>query len=65
MRFLKLADNENEDLIVANLDLAKATGKYARESMDHPRFLSATWKSLVREIRSAAKRSCDGFDLPD
>ena len=64
MRFLKLADNENEALILANLDLSKATGKYARESLDHPRFLSSTWKRLIREIRAKAKRSCEGFDLP-
>ncbi len=64
MRFLKLADNRTEALILANLDLSKATGKYARESMDHPRFLSATWKKLIREIRAGAKRSCKGFDLP-
>ncbi len=64
MRFLKLADNENETLIVADLDLEKATGKYAQESLDHPRFLSPTWKKLTREIRAAAKRSCEGFDLP-
>ncbi len=64
MRFLKLADNENEALIVANLELSKATGKYARESLDHPRFLSTTWKKLIREIRAEAKRSCEGFDLP-
>ena len=64
MRFLKLADNENEALILANLDLSKASGKYARESLDHPRFLSSTWKRLIREIRAKAKRSCEGFDLP-
>lgn len=64
MRVLKLADNENEAIITANLDLTKATGKYARESMDHPRFLSPTWKKLVREIRRASLTSTAGFDLP-
>lgn len=64
MRVLKLADNENEAVITANLDLTNATGKYARESMDHPRFLSPTWKKLVREIRRASLTSTAGFDLP-
>ncbi len=64
MRRLQLADNENEALIVANLNLAKATGKYALESMEHPRFLASTWKRLVREIHAGAKRSLDDFDLP-
>ena len=36
---LKLADNENESLIVATLDLTKATGAYAADSLEHPRFL--------------------------
>jgi len=65
MRFLKLADNENEDLLIANLDLSKATGKYARESMEHPHVLSSTWKSLVRQIKADARKSTEGFDLPN
>jgi len=64
MRVLKLADNENETIITANLNLAAATGKYAMESRDHPRFLSSTWKSLVREIKATSMNSLDGFDLP-
>lgn len=65
MRVLQLADNENEDLLIANLDLTKATGKYAKESLDHPRFLSSTWKGLVRQIKAEAKRSTEGFELPN
>lgn len=64
MRVLRQADNESETVLTANLDLASATGKYARESLDHPRFLAPTWKKLVREIKQTARRSTDGFDLP-
>lgn len=60
---LALADNAGESIIVADLDLAKATGKYARESLDHPRFLSAHWKRMVRDVRARARDSVRRFDL--
>lgn len=60
---LALADNEGESVIVADLDLSKATGKYARESLEHPRFLSAHWKRMVAEVRRRAARSVRVFGL--
>ncbi len=47
---LRLADNRSEQTLVANLDLSKATGKYALESMEQPKFLSPIWRKMVREI---------------
>jgi predicted amidohydrolase len=38
---LGLADNRNEAVIVANLDLSKATGIYARRGLMNPRNTSA------------------------
>jgi predicted amidohydrolase len=63
-RVLALANNRNAGLIVADLDLAEATGKYARDSLEHPRFLAAHWPAVLREIRQRARRSVTNFDLP-
>lgn len=60
-RVLALADNKSETLLVADLDLTAATGRYARESMAHPCFLSVVWRSLAREVRRRARsRGADG-----
>ncbi len=48
---LKLADNLSESLIVADLELAQATGKYARESLEHPRFLAKHWRAMMRAVK--------------
>ncbi len=56
-RVLALADNRSEQVILANLDLAQATGKYAVDSLDHPRFLAAEWRRMVRQVRAQAKRN--------
>lgn len=60
---LALADNSGEAVIVADLDLSKATGKYARESLDHPRFLSPHWNRMLRDLRSRVRDSVARFDL--
>ena len=60
---LALADNANESVIVADLDLSKATGKYAQDSLQHPRFLAPHWKRMVGEMRGRAKRSLKHFGL--
>ncbi len=54
---LALADNEGEGVIVADLDLSKATGKYAADSLVHPRFLSSHWKRMVADVRRRAAQS--------
>jgi len=56
-KVLKLADNRDEAVIVADLSLREATGKYASESMQHPRFLSAGWRRLVQIVRRQARKS--------
>jgi predicted amidohydrolase len=60
---LALADNSGEAVIVADLDLSKATAKYARESLDHPRFLSPHWNRMLRDLRSRVRDSVARFDL--
>jgi predicted amidohydrolase len=54
-RFLRLADNAHESVIVAALDLAHATGQYATESLASPRFLAASWRKMVALVRRQAK----------
>ena len=60
---LALADNKGESLILADLDLSLATGKYARESLEHPRFLSLSWKRMLRDVRRRVKDSVRRFGL--
>jgi len=60
---LALADNEGESVILADLDLSLATGKYARESLEHPRFLAQSWKRMLRDVRSRVRDSVRRFDL--
>ncbi len=55
-RVLALADNTSESIVVADLDLAAATGRYAQDSLEQPRFLSRRWQSLVRVVRERARR---------
>lgn len=64
MRVIRLADNQSECLLVADLDLNQATRKYPVESMEYPRFLSPVWKQLVRQIKRESQNSLTGFDLP-
>ena len=55
-RVLGLADNRNEAVILANLDLSKATGIYARRGLTNPPFLAPYWKRMVDVVgRQAAK----------
>ena len=60
---LALADNVGESVIVADLELSRATGVYASESLVHPRFLSGHWKRMLGEIRLRARSSLRRFGL--
>jgi predicted amidohydrolase len=55
---LGLANNRDEGIIVADLDLNCATRKYALESLRHPRFLSDHWRKIIGVVRrQMGKRS--------
>ncbi len=54
---LKLADNRRETIIVDELDLSKATRKYARESLQHPRVLAAHWRRMLPELRQRVRET--------
>ena len=63
-RVLRLGDNENETVLVATLDMTKATGRYAERSLSHPKFLASEWKRIVGKVRRQAKEAGLAFDLP-
>jgi omega-amidase len=48
---LALANNRDEMLIHARLDLSLAGRKYAREALQRPKFLRAHWKALLAACR--------------
>ena len=58
---LGLADNRSESVVVADLELAKATGRYARESLEHPRFLREHWRRILSEFRRRLRASDNVF----
>jgi predicted amidohydrolase len=63
-RVLGLADNCKEAVIVANLDLSKATGIYARRGLTNPPFLAPYWKRMVGVVKRQAAKSSLAYDLP-
>ncbi len=61
---LALADNRHEGVIVADIDLAQATGVYAKRGLESPPFLAPHWKRMVAAVRSRAAKATREFDLP-
>ena len=55
-RVLALANNRDETLIHADLDLSEAGRKYAREALQEPKFLRAPWKTLLAACRRQLAR---------
>jgi predicted amidohydrolase len=50
-RVLALANNCDEMLVHASVDLEQAGRKYARESLKQPKFLRAHWKAMLAACR--------------
>jgi predicted amidohydrolase len=50
-RVLALANNRDEMLIHASIDLSQAGRKYAREALQEPKFLRAHWKAMLAACR--------------
>src|SRR6185436_4275479 len=53
---LALANNRDEMLIHARLDLSQAGGKYAREALREPTFLRTHWKAMLATCRRQLDR---------
>lgn len=54
---LQLADNRRECVLVEELDLSRATRKYALDSLEHPRFLATHWRQVLRELRRRVRET--------
>lgn len=50
-RVLAQANNRDEAIIMAELDLADAGRRYAREALQQPAFLRAQWRALLARCR--------------
>ena len=50
-RVLALANNRDETVIQAELDLSLASRKYAREALQQPAFLRPHWKEMLAACR--------------
>jgi predicted amidohydrolase len=55
---LTLANNRDEMVIRADLDLTRARRTYAREALRYPAFLRRHWKQILAACRSASQLSC-------
>lgn len=55
---LRLADNHSAQIIAATIEVGQATGRYARESLAHPAFLSSHWRKMIAEVKARAR--CEG-----
>jgi predicted amidohydrolase len=63
-KVLRLADNHAEAVLVTNLDLGKATGKYALRGARQPLFLASQWKEMIQSVRRRATLAALDYDLP-
>jgi predicted amidohydrolase len=55
-RVLALANNRDETVIQAELDLSRAGRKYARDALQEPAFLRIHWKAILAACRSQLRR---------
>jgi predicted amidohydrolase len=56
-RVLALANNRDEAILHAELDLATAGRRYAREALEHPAFLRAAWRRMLALCRKQLRKT--------
>jgi len=56
-RVLALANNRDENVVQAELDLSLAGRKYAREALQYPVFLREPWQEMLRACRRQLRPS--------
>ena len=56
MQTLALANNSDETLIHAQLDLSQSARKYAIEALQHPAFLRPHWKAMLAACKRQLRR---------
>lgn len=60
-RVLALANNRDEVVIQAEIDLSKAGRKYAREALVQPAFLRAAWREMLAVCRKRLREQSRRF----
>ena len=58
---LRRADHRREGVVVATVDLTRATGAYAVQGREHPRFLAPFWRGILRATTRQAVTSSRRF----
>jgi predicted amidohydrolase len=58
-RVLALANNRDETVIQAELDLSLAGRKYARDALQRPAFLRRHWKEMLAACRRQLRQGID------
>jgi predicted amidohydrolase len=58
---LRLADNRREQVLIEDLDLSRATRKYALDSLKHPHFLAWHWRRILPELRQQVRETDQKF----
>ena len=58
---MQLADNRRERVLAEDLDLSRATRKYALDSLKHPRFLASHWRRMLPELRQRGRETDQMF----
>lgn len=56
-RVLALANNRDETVIQAEIDLSRSERKYAREALQEPAFLRVHWKAILAACRHQLRQS--------
>ena len=54
---LRIANNQDEATLIADLKMADATGQSALESRENPHWLAGYWKSLLPKLLRKARRT--------
>ena len=54
---LRIANNQDEATLIADLKMADATGQSALESRENPHWLAGYWKSLLPKLLRKARQT--------
>jgi predicted amidohydrolase len=58
---LALANNRDETVIQAELDLSRAGRKYARDALQQPVFLRKHWRAMLDACKAQLRESCPPY----
>jgi hypothetical protein len=58
-------DNQHEMVVVADMDLSRATGSHAERGMSYERFLAPWWKPVAEAVKRRATRATRARPSPN